>query len=210
VGVRKDGLPQEDCHTFHDWITRRIDVRHAVMTVCAGILAATESFASRYLDLEDSLMKGIHIATVVFVAITATSGFADLTPLSDGVPVTGISGTPGSEKFFSIEVPAARDGLDISIWGGTGDADLYVRWDALPSTTEFDYRPYRTGNNEWVLVNYPAAGEWYIMIHGYSAYAGLTLEADYTPAPAPVPVPGAVLLGMVGLGTAGLKLRQGA
>jgi len=155
-------------------------------------------------------MKSIHIATIVFVAITATSAVADLTPLSNGVPVTGISGAPGSEKLFVIEVPAARDILKIAIGGGTGDADLYVRWDAPPSTTQYDYRPYLVGNNEVVHVIDPAAGMWYTMIRGYDAYAGLTLKATYGPVAAPVPVPGAVLLGMVGLGTAGLKLRKRA
>jgi hypothetical protein len=51
------------------------------------------------------------------------------------VPVTGISGAAGSELYFSIEVPAGQTKLEISMSGGTGDADLYVKRGALPTTS---------------------------------------------------------------------------
>ena len=69
--------------------------------------------------------------------------------------------------------------LEIAISGGTGDADLYVRRGAQPTTTAYDYRPYLSGNNETVTVNNPTAGTWYIGIRGYAAYSGLTLDAYY-------------------------------
>ena len=70
--------------------------------------------------------------------------------LSNGVPVTGISGSAGSEKFYKIEVPAGQDQLEISTSDGTGDVDLYVRRGSQPTTTSYDYRPYKVGNNETV------------------------------------------------------------
>jgi hypothetical protein len=122
------------------------------------------------------------------VTLKATyTGVADqVTALTNGVPVTGLSGATGSETFYKIDVPAGQDFLTIEISGGTGDCDLYVKKGAKPTLTSWDYRPYLIGNNEKVDVTNPAAATWYIMLRAYQAYAGLTLKATYgvnTPPP---------------------------
>lgn len=126
------------------------------------------------------------LLAVLFVLASVAQG-APVT-LTNGVPVTGISGAAGSEKFYIIEVPAGQDELDIVITGGTGDCDLYVRKDSPPTTMSYDYRPYEVGNEETVHVDSPAAGTWHIMLRGYSAYSGLTLEASYSAATSIVPL----------------------
>jgi hypothetical protein len=103
----------------------------------------------------------------------------DVKRLTPGVPVTDISGKAGSELFFSIEVPSSVKTLEIKMWGGTGDADLYVRKGALPNSSEYDYRPYLTGNDEQVVITKPAAGTWYIMIRSYQPFSGITLVATF-------------------------------
>jgi hypothetical protein len=110
----------------------------------------------------------------------------DVTPLTNGVPVPGISGPGGSEKFYKIDVPAGQAKLEIMTSGGTGDVDLYVRKGSKPTTTEYDYRPYLVGNNETVSIDNPTAGTYFIMLKSYAAYDGVTLQATYTPAPEPV------------------------
>ncbi|MEN6427183.1 MAG: pre-peptidase C-terminal domain-containing protein [Phycisphaerales bacterium] len=114
------------------------------------------------------------------------------TNLTNGVAVTGISGTAGSEKFYKIEVPSGQDELVISTSGGTGDVDLYVRRGSLPTTTSYDYRPYKIGNEETVTVSNPVAGTWYIMLKGYNAYSGVTLLAEYSAATAITPLTNSV------------------
>jgi len=110
------------------------------------------------------------------------SASTSVIPLDNGVPVTGLSGAAASETFFSIEVPAGQDALEISISGGTGDCDLYVRKGAPPTTMEYDYRPFQVGNEETVSVESPEAGTWYLMLRGYSSYSGVTLQASYSAA----------------------------
>jgi hypothetical protein len=112
--------------------------------------------------------------------VLASTAYGAPVPLSNGVPVTGLSGTIGSESFYTIVVPAGQDDLEIKISGGTGDCDLYVRRGLPPTTLTYDYRPYQVGNNETVAVASPAAGTWYVMLRGYTAYAGLTLVATYS------------------------------
>jgi hypothetical protein len=110
----------------------------------------------------------------------------DVTPLTNGVPVPGISGGAGSEKFYKIDVPAGQAKLEIMTFGGTGDVDLYVRKGAKPTATEYDYRPYLVGNDETVTIDNPTAGTYFIMLKSFAAYAGVTLRATYTPAVEPV------------------------
>jgi len=105
------------------------------------------------------------------------SGGASATVLTNGNAVTGLAGAVGSEQFYQLAVPANRSTLQISISGGTGDCDLYIRKDAMPTTDVYDYRPFLVGNRESVVVNSPGAGTWYILLRGYSAYAGVTLLA---------------------------------
>ncbi len=111
--------------------------------------------------------------------LASYSAAITITPLANGVPVTGLAGTEGTEKYFQIDVPAGQTKLEIAISGGTGDADLYVKRGAVPTSSDYDYRPFLFGNNETVTVNNPAAGTWYIMIRAYNAYTGLTLLASY-------------------------------
>ncbi len=117
---------------------------------------------------------------VAAFCLNASVTYAAETTLTNGVAVTGISGSAGAEKFYRIDVPAGQDTLKISTSGGTGDVDLYVRRDSLPTTTSYDYRPYQAGNEEMVDVNNPPAGTWYIMLRGYSNYSGVTLKATYS------------------------------
>jgi len=128
--------------------------------------------------LSQSRVRGI--VALAALCLMASVAYGAPTSLSNGVPVTGISGSAGSEQFYVIAVPAGQDDLEIRISGGTGDCDLYVRRGAAPTTTTYDYRPYKVGNSETVLVESPAAGTWYIMLRGYTAFAGLTLQASYS------------------------------
>lgn len=111
--------------------------------------------------------------------------------LSNGVPVNNLSAAQGNEDAYTIEVPSGATNLDIQISGGTGDADLYVRFGAAPTTTTYDCRPYLTGNNESCPFTNPAAGTWHVMLRAYAAYTGVSLVASYTvPAPNNPPLAG--------------------
>ncbi len=128
------------------------------------------------------LRQGSIVAAMTALLVLVSTGYGAPVSLTNGVPVTGLSGAAGSETFFAITVPAGQDELVIAISGGTGDCDMYVRKDVEPTTTSYDYRPFRPGNEESVTVTSPAAGTWYVMLRGYTTYANLTLVATYTSA----------------------------
>src|SRR5690606_23749532 len=102
-------------------------------------------------------------------AVVAAAGGTDPDPgpgdgsLQDGVPVTGLSGGSGSQQFFTMAVPAGASNLVFTMSGGSGDADLYVRFGSAPSTGSWDCRPYKSGNNETCTFSSPQAGTYHVM-----------------------------------------------
>ena len=115
-------------------------------------------------------------------SVTATFELPSMT-LSNGIPVPDLSGTEGSERFFTIEVPEGATDLVVTTSGGTGDVDLYLRFGVQPTLAEWDCSPFVNGNNETCEVPAPDAGTYHIMLHGWHAYAGVTLVASFASPP---------------------------
>ncbi|NRA60377.1 MAG: M20/M25/M40 family metallo-hydrolase [Psychrobium sp.] len=82
---------------------------------------------------------------------------------------------------YTQQLNADYTKLIVTISGGSGDADLYVRYGNQSSTSTYDCRPYETGNNESCSFNAPAAGTWYIDLRGYSAASNVTLNIKTIP-----------------------------
>lgn len=118
-------------------------------------------------------------ATYAGVTLTATYSAVATTALGNNVPVTGISGAAGSNQFWKLTVPAGRTSLTFHTSGGTGDADLYVRKSSRPTLATYDCRPYVTGNNETCTFTNPTATDYYVMLHGYTAFSGVTIVGHY-------------------------------
>jgi serine protease len=125
---------------------------------------------------------------VMVQAYTAFSGVSlvgnyDSTPpaSSDGFTETNLSASRRQWLNYTLDVPAGMSALNVNTSGGSGDADLYVRFGAAPTTISYDCRPYLNGNDEACSFANPIAGRWYIGIRAYRSFAGVTLDARYTP-----------------------------
>lgn len=105
----------------------------------------------------------------------AASGGTTETPLT----VTNIQGIAGSTIYYSINIPSNAKNLTIKIGGGSGDADLYVKYGQTPTTSSYDCRPYLVGNNESCSFPTPSTGTYYIMLRGFEPFSGTTLSASY-------------------------------
>lgn len=92
---------------------------------------------------------------------------------------SAVSGTSGSWKDFGLAVPAGVTKLQVSISGGTGDADLYVRAGSLPTSALYDCRPFKNGNVETCTLAVSAAGNYFLSLNAYKSYKNVTLTADY-------------------------------
>jgi hypothetical protein len=106
---------------------------------------------------------------------------APVVVLANGVPVVGIEGEAGGVRYFSLEVPPGATRLTVTLSGGSGDADLYVRRGSLPAQYVYDCRPLREGNEETCTFTGPflTPGHWYVMVRGYTAFRHVRLEANH-------------------------------
>lgn len=102
---------------------------------------------------------------------------------------SGLSGARGSRKYYSFDVPEGASNLRIAIEGGSGDADLYVRFGAIPNGEEYDCRPYKTDSNETCFAEEPRAGRYIILVRGYTEFRDVLLTASYDDPSAPEPEP---------------------
>jgi len=112
-------------------------------------------------------------------ALGGGGGGGGPTALTNGVAVTNLAGATGSQTFFTLAVPAGATGLKFEMSGGTGDADLYVKFGSAPTLSSYDCRPYLSGNAETCNIATAQAGTYHVMINGYAAYSGVTLKGSY-------------------------------
>ncbi|MBZ9610584.1 S8 family serine peptidase [Rheinheimera maricola] len=96
-----------------------------------------------------------------------------------GATFPNLSATSGQWLRGSYQIPSGVSSVSFQISGGTGDADLYIRYGSQPSTSNYNCRPYLSGNNEICTFNNPQAGTWHIGIRAYTAFSGVTFSYQY-------------------------------
>ena len=100
--------------------------------------------------------------------------------LANGVTKTNLAGSASQQLSFTMEVPAGATELNFDMAGGTGDADLYVKFGSAPTTSSYDCRPYKGGNAESCPIASAQAGTYYVKVIGYSAFTGVNLTGSFT------------------------------
>ncbi len=101
--------------------------------------------------------------------------------LTNGQTIT--INSDGAEKpTYSFDIPVNASDLVIQSSGGTGDVDLYVKAGSEATLNNWDYRPYKGGNNETVNVATPQQGIWYVMGNPYGnrVFDNVSLTASWT------------------------------
>lgn len=100
--------------------------------------------------------------------------------LNNGEPVTNLSGKIRSWQYFEFTVPSGlgENQLEISISGGSGDADLYVRKDQDPTRNNYTCRPYLAGNDELCSLLAVEGDIWRVGVYAYRNYSGVDLLAE--------------------------------
>ncbi len=102
--------------------------------------------------------------------------------LQNGVAVNNLSAATGNEANYTMEVPAGATNLSFDMSGGSGDADLYVKFGSAPTTSSYDCRPYRNGNSESCPIANAQTGTYYVMVRAFSGYSGVSLVGSFTEA----------------------------
>ncbi|HKY89814.1 MAG TPA: pre-peptidase C-terminal domain-containing protein [Nevskiaceae bacterium] len=90
----------------------------------------------------------------------------------------------GGHRDIQVSVPARARDLRVEIGGGSGDADLYVKFGATPSISAplndtSNCVPDVTGNAELCLFVSPASGTWYVKLYAARSYSNVRLQVRY-------------------------------
>ncbi len=113
------------------------------------------------------------------VGVGASTPPPTATALTNGVALTSQSASTGAEKHYYLDVPASKASTFVSS-GGTGDADLYVRIGAAPTTSSYNCRPYLSGNAETCNIAAQATNQrMYVMLRAYSTFSGVSIKGTY-------------------------------
>jgi hypothetical protein len=144
-------------------------------TTKTGFLQKVSSFTINS-ERSTAICRVLLIA-LMLVIFTSIQGHAEnLGEMLNGLSVRNLGETYGKAHYFTVEVPECVPQLTFKMYGGYGDADIYVRYGAVPTLSDYDYRPYLVGNDETVEIVSPEQGLWYVMIHAYNTFDGVTLE----------------------------------
>ena len=132
----------------------------------------------------DNVQAGWH-----YVHVRADSEFSGATLLArfiqndDSVLQNGVSksfsGSKDEELRITFDVPAGASNLSFNLSGGTGDADMHVKFGSEATTTDFDCRPYKGGNVERCDISTVQAGTYHVMLRGYKDFANAALLAQF-------------------------------
>ena len=100
--------------------------------------------------------------------------------LTNGVAKTGQSAATGASLNYTLVVPAGATNLKFVTSGGTGDADLYVKFGSAPTTTSYTCKSDGGTNSETCNIATAQAGTYYVMVKAYAAFSGMSITGSYT------------------------------
>lgn len=99
--------------------------------------------------------------------------------LSNGDIVSGLAASQSEGFTYKVVLPEGTTDLDVRISGGSGDADLYVRASQAPTLSEYDCRPWLTGNTEQCFTAAPSTGTHYVSVIAYSTFSNVSLSVTW-------------------------------
>lgn len=99
--------------------------------------------------------------------------------LENGVTVAGITENAKAERVFTLNVPDNATNLNFITSGGSGDADLYVKFNSAPTLTSFDCKSTTSSSNERCEIGNAQAGVYYVMVQAWNAITNVSLTGSY-------------------------------
>jgi serine protease len=142
--------------------------------------AANVAFSTGTFAQQASWSNDTSSCAISHTDVSGGGGGGGATALTNGVAKTSLSAATGAYLKFTLAVPAGATNLSFVMSGGTGDADMYVKFGAEPTDTVYDCRPYVSGNSETCTVAAPQTGTYYVNLKGYAAFSGVSLTGSYT------------------------------
>jgi len=143
---------------------------------------STTSSSNENCDISSAQTGTYHVMVEAWNAISGvslTGSFTDdggtgPTPIDITYDISSLDSRAWAR--FSEDLASGYSNLTVTISGGTGDADLYVTEGSQSTTSSYDCRPFKNGNDEVCTFKDPAAGTWHFDVRGYSSSSNITLN----------------------------------
>jgi hypothetical protein len=214
VNTAPPGLPGALTHAFTVVPGSRVEPNAAKATLgeylrqegplAAAVVTATTG-ADGVAKFHDLAITGTGTHTLVFSATgfasSSASGAINAGPVSISAlnpgTLSNLSGPQNSAQYYSIVIGSGIGGLSLQMSGGTGDADVFLRKNSLPTRADFDCISQTGTNNESISLNAStdaassscpglnkklSTGTWYLAVFGLAAYSGAGLTTSTTAA----------------------------
>ncbi|MEL1266144.1 S8 family peptidase [Pseudoxanthomonas putridarboris] len=123
---------------------------------------------------------GIVDAAAAVQAVLGGGGPPTATPLTNHVAVGGNTGAKDAVIKYALVVPAGATNLSFISFGGSGNADLYVKFGSEASASSYDLRSVRPGNNEVINIATPQAGTYYVTLVGKTQFGNVSVRGSFT------------------------------
>lgn len=116
----------------------------------------------------EEIFGGIDRSQVVVVTGEEDNAFTPgpVDPGWSGLTDSGTVARSAERRWQIADLAAGRYRFTMT---GTGDADLYVRVGAAPTTRTYDCRPYKSNSTEECSVTLSAPGTIHVMVRGYAS-----------------------------------------
>ncbi len=172
IPVDGDGTNDEGTATYEDWSTgpgTKEEVH--LYNLEPGIYYVTAYSWRRALDFT---------IAADLTPMPTNAEVTDAIELTPGIAYGPFSGYNGLNQYFSIDVPAGTERLEVDLEGGIGEADLHLSLGSTPSDTVFDHRSNAPGANDGVGFNDPTPGTWLILVRSDRVFSGVDITASFT------------------------------
>ncbi|MBH0020936.1 M20/M25/M40 family metallo-hydrolase [Pseudoalteromonas sp. SWXJ133] len=160
--------------------------------------AASIPFESRMNDINtlihtenDEVFDADHASKFAKLAVSYLAEMAknagDVAPpanneLQNGVTVSAITANAKAQLIYTLQVPNNVSDLNFTTAGGSGDADLYVKFNTPPTLNSFDCKSTTSTSSESCDISSPQVGVYYVMLEAWNAIANVSLKGSYNEA----------------------------
>jgi len=121
----------------------------------------------------------IEVADQLITIIQSGNEDVDILKLQNGIPRTDLSGDEYSMQIYKIVIPENQEELVVETWGGSGDCDIYLQFSEIPDMENDLSYSDNYANDEKIVIQYPQAGEYFVLVYAYSDYDEVSIQAEY-------------------------------
>jgi vibriolysin len=89
-----------------------------------------------------------------------------------------LQATINDQLRYQLDIPPGAKELNVTLNGGSGDADLYVEYQTSSDNRIVECAPRQRGNHEECVLTPPQIGRYIIYLDAYRSFQGVTLSVD--------------------------------